>query len=406
MNEKTCISCGIKKSTKEFYRNISNRDGFHGRCKSCYSQAPLAPRKWTKDTLLRSAQLYNTKTEFWKKNKPAYNASLRMGKEFHEICCAHMSGRYTQWSDEQLAKEAKKYRNIFDFRLSNLGAYWSAKRRGDKFFDKITHHQEKTSNRSDANVIYLYKVVGFRNLYKVGVTSYRNGFIRISQVLSSGNFSIDSLWYWKVDNAFIVEKEILLLGDSVHFDFEFDGSSEFRLFSECDLERIHKITETFEAINSGNIDKNLYDKIDFYKNIFLSGMLSNKSQFKILASTHFKRSEKVSTYNDGIGYHSKDRVWIFAKGRKSARFRDKSDAVLASQMWKRDRNFEAISRYAEQRRLDRMPSKRKGIYWQKARKKWKVVSPKFRGKQVTIGYFASLSEADIELSKWKKENLK
>lgn len=87
-------------------------------------------------------------------------------------------------------------------------------------------------SKSDNNIIYVWQ---YDNMYKIGITSKRRGTGRIYDVAKAGNMRANIVHYVEVDDARLVEKELLYYGDQVRFNYEFDGSTEFRYLSDENL---------------------------------------------------------------------------------------------------------------------------------------------------------------------------
>ena len=95
--------------------------------------------------------------------------------------------------------------------------------------------------KSDNNIIYVWQ---HDDIYKIGVTSKRRGTGRIYDVANAGNMRVNILHYIEVDDALLVEKELLDYGEKVRFDRKFDGCTEFRYLSKEDLEDIDYLINT------------------------------------------------------------------------------------------------------------------------------------------------------------------
>ena len=84
--------------------------------------------KWTTKNLLTIIAKYQTKNEFYKKNRSAYNSAYRsknslVKKEFNKL-----SNKYKTWSKKLLLEEIKKYNYISDFRKKSPNAYRAIKK--------------------------------------------------------------------------------------------------------------------------------------------------------------------------------------------------------------------------------------------------------------------------------------
>ena len=96
----------------------------------------------TEESLRAEALKYNSKSEFGKSNKSAYNAALRKGQEFFNSICSHMEQLRTTHTEESLREEALKYNSKSEFERANDGAYQAAKKKGQEFFNSICSHMK------------------------------------------------------------------------------------------------------------------------------------------------------------------------------------------------------------------------------------------------------------------------
>jgi len=113
---------------REFFKDITS----HLKSKLNY---------WTEEILRNEALKYQTKVEFKKNNRKAYDAAIGKNKNFWNEITSHMdSSHYTKWTKELLIQEALKYDNISDFHSKSKGGYQAAKKIGDDFIKIITSH--------------------------------------------------------------------------------------------------------------------------------------------------------------------------------------------------------------------------------------------------------------------------
>jgi len=95
------------------------------------------------------------------------------------------------------------------------------------------------------DIIYLWK--NQDGAYKIGVTSKRAGRSRIWKVAREGHMQAEIIYYEEVEDAIVVEKQLLKCGTKVHFKYKFDGSTEFRYLSEEDLEEVTNIIKKYKV---------------------------------------------------------------------------------------------------------------------------------------------------------------
>ena len=94
------------------------------------------------------------------------------------------------------------------------------------------------------DVIYLWK--NQDGAYKIGITSKRAGKSRIWKVAREGHMKAEIIYYEEVEDAILVENQLLKCGIKVHFKYKFDGSTEFRYLSEDDLEKVTNIIQKYK----------------------------------------------------------------------------------------------------------------------------------------------------------------
>lgn len=109
---------------------------------------------WTEDKIYTSALKYNTRYEWSKNDKNAYDAARRF--KILDLCCAHMIEMKHKWTEEELLEDAKKYNFKIDWEIGNRKAYNAAKSR--KILDKCCAHMKRKINPfvDDIGIIYGY----------------------------------------------------------------------------------------------------------------------------------------------------------------------------------------------------------------------------------------------------------
>ena len=90
-----------------------------------------AATKWTKNSLQKEADKYETREDFRKNNSGAYVTSKRL-KLLDKLFKNHPNNGYSEkqkadWTEEKLQEEADKYETMKDFRKNSSGAYYAAK---------------------------------------------------------------------------------------------------------------------------------------------------------------------------------------------------------------------------------------------------------------------------------------
>jgi len=96
---------------------------------------------------------------------------------------------------------------------------------------------------TEADALYIWKVVGMDNVYKIGITSSRLGEWRIHDVARKGGLKADIKILVNIDNARIIESRLHAKYPKVTNMNISDGKTEFRILSDNELaDVIHEIT--------------------------------------------------------------------------------------------------------------------------------------------------------------------
>jgi len=196
--------------------------------------------KWSLNNVHKEALKYKTKGEFRKNSPRAYDACC--AHKYNTLCCSHMPEYDYKWDLITLKEEALKYKTRNEFKHGSAGAYVHCGTLG--VIDEVCKHMID-GLKCDNDVIYMWEVLNFKQndkkIYKVGVTSQRLGDLRIKQVaLASGfGYNIKIMEYTSV-KATTIESAILKLSPSLGFS-GFDGCTEFRLFSDKEVDSAMKI---------------------------------------------------------------------------------------------------------------------------------------------------------------------
>ena len=97
--------------------------------------------------------------------------------------------------------------------------------------------------QSDNDAVYIWKVVGEKDVYKIGITSFRLGDKRIRSTAMNNAIGYDLKILKQVENALSVEKELLKLGEVCDLFLGNDGGTEFRYLSHKELEKALSMIE-------------------------------------------------------------------------------------------------------------------------------------------------------------------
>lgn len=140
------------------------------------------------------------------------------------------------WTVERLREEALKHKTINSFRINAKGAYSAARDLG--VIEDITEHM--ISGYKSTNCNYIWKVAGFDDLYKIGVSNIEFYQSRISAVCRAHNFSCEWSLAFKTKQPNRLEKALLKLG-SIPCIEKKDGYTEFRVLDQNQLNKALEI---------------------------------------------------------------------------------------------------------------------------------------------------------------------
>lgn len=234
----------------------------------------VTPRKWTLENLIVEASKYTTLKDFRTKSEGAYKAYLSQGKPEKILSAFEYARGY--WTEESALKEAQKYESRWEFQQGSGGAYrflWKLDLLGSVFepLDKSSWCEKSVEKvakglpdrktlRSkfpgaygyavrnnmldslfgptlntpscDNDVVYLWRPKGYKNTYKVGVTSKRLGHERINYVSRKSSLEVDEVIFIETDDARSLEGKILSENSEYGFFPSFSGSTEFRTIKD------------------------------------------------------------------------------------------------------------------------------------------------------------------------------
>lgn len=138
------------------------------------------------------------------------------------------------WTKENCLIEAGKYKTRNEFRIFSNGAYDKALKNG--WINEITSHMKSGYQSSDC--VYVWKVKGFNETYKIGLTKETIVHNRMEFVAKSNSIEIESYAYFNIaSNAYHSEQVALSLGVRSN-EFSGDGYTEFRVLSELEYKNL------------------------------------------------------------------------------------------------------------------------------------------------------------------------
>lgn len=132
-------------------------------------------KKYTDEYLRSIAKKYDGKliSDFLKDNPSVYATISTKGKKYFDDLTKNMIRKVKSWSDDEIEKEAKKYKHVKDFKDNSPKAFGAAKNRGPfitdpktgkrvnslAFYKKVTSHMVPLGNLRN-RIIYVHE---FRN---------------------------------------------------------------------------------------------------------------------------------------------------------------------------------------------------------------------------------------------------
>lgn len=231
-----------KKYKSKTEMKASNNPAYNGMCKLKLSDGLFPNGKksngyWTNKRIFEIAKSYSSFSDFMKKESTAYSRACDRGILIE--CCSHMDrvrAPNNYWNTETLSNEARKYKTINEFKFESSGAYTAARNLG--VIDEICQHMDSGYKTTDC--VYMWKVSGFDNLYKVGVGNKSTVKKRVLSVCKSNELSCEWSIYSKSNNPTITEKKLLKLGTKPNF-LSGDGYTEFRFLNKSQVKEALKV---------------------------------------------------------------------------------------------------------------------------------------------------------------------
>jgi len=192
-------------------------------------RAPVTIEKF-KDNVLAAKAI--TREEC--KNVSGYSSIRRQGLLIQAFDELGIASTKTVWSLGLVKERALQYNTKAEFKRLDPKAYnYSVKYSGAHA--EVTSHMIPSSN-CDNDAIYIWRVIGEENLYKIGVTSVKLGCHRIEHVARRAGMEYEVVILQAVNGkATDIESLLLSSVDKYEFDRKFDGSTEFRLLSTSEL---------------------------------------------------------------------------------------------------------------------------------------------------------------------------
>lgn len=187
--------------------------------------------------------------EFFRNNyKKEYYSFCRRRNIIDSSAYSHMGISKTsfRWSEEEILKEAKKYKHKSEFSKEASGAYDAAIKLG--VLREACKHMVPLNSEFNCIYVWTAKNNNSNRLIKVGVTSKRLGNRRIKFVEKKSGFSATEIIIADSINPTKLESRLISMGVKEEMPC-FSGSTEFIWVNESQYQRIKKEIEN-EAKNS------------------------------------------------------------------------------------------------------------------------------------------------------------
>lgn len=212
-------------------------------CVQCSKEAQRRKNKGVKAhfhpfcTIWKAAKSCKNRKEFKTRFPRLYGAAYK--RDIVQKICSHMPAARTapKWTFCRVYNLARSYSTQGEFISKHAGALDYALNKG--FWSHVSAHMERLN--SDYDAVYIW---GFWRddvlICKVGVTSERLGMKRIDSVSRKSGLPVEFCIVAKSGCALDAEKELKIVGQKEPLN-GFNGSSEFRRFSNQDLTKAYEV---------------------------------------------------------------------------------------------------------------------------------------------------------------------
>ncbi|RLA77015.1 MAG: hypothetical protein DRG30_01450 [Epsilonproteobacteria bacterium] len=199
--------------------------------------------RWTDEKIHKKALKYNRPIDFKKNETKAYNVAQQRG--ILKSVCSHMIRKIDKFlSDDELIKIAKEFNTKAEFREKYPSARQVIRRRQleKEAYSHMTSKREY--KKPDNDTIYIWKAIGIKfnnkQVYKIGVTSFRRGIQRITEVSKKSSIRAEIIEIKEIKEALRVEQSILNIGEDPKI-IGFRGCTEFRAMNDSELDKAKEI---------------------------------------------------------------------------------------------------------------------------------------------------------------------
>lgn len=221
-------------------------------CPVCSAEKRGLRVKVTLEMCMASASKFKHIKE-WRAAHPAdFSRAHKQG--WIDQCTAHMERLqkpHGYWTRERCIESALRFETITDW-LRACPSYGIAHKRG--WIDDCTAHMKRASGASDYDAVYVYEIgddLGWTDLYKTGLTSWKNGDerIQISNRKNGTDYRIVALIRTTKGDARKIEQAILDSGEPFSDlpDTFVDGRTEVRRFGPRSMATINQLKAIAEG---------------------------------------------------------------------------------------------------------------------------------------------------------------
>lgn len=236
-----------KKYRTKSEMKLKNNPAFTGMSKLSISDEIFTLGKksngyWTVEKCIDAAKKYKSIASFSKgKDKTAYNMLCKLGLIIDAT--SHMKLNRVNnnyWTFDRCVEEALKYKTRNEFKTLSIGAYDKCHK--NKWLTDVCSHMVSGYKTSDC--VYVWKVAGHENVYKIGLTKNTIVENRISFVEKSNNIKAENKTSFLIKgNAYQVEQECLTFGERF-YGFSGDGYTEFRMLTAVQYQDLINFIQT------------------------------------------------------------------------------------------------------------------------------------------------------------------
>ena len=214
----------------------------------------MTRKRWDLASAKEEASKYRTVRDFKEGGRGAYKWAVRNNEMRALRKCLLGAGKPNgYWSEERCMGIALKYDSLSVFLANELTCYKRAHENG--YLPKITAHMDRSIlGVCDNDAVYCWIVNGSANddlvspmpghkLCKVGVTSVRLGEQRPTQcaLANAMSMSLIGIMETRKGEATDYEKLLLSLGTEAGVPQHCDGYTEFRIFTDEEVNEIERL---------------------------------------------------------------------------------------------------------------------------------------------------------------------